>query len=248
MNDKKIKIASLIITHDKVSEVRAQMDIIRELWEPMFDSVDIFHEFNGQKTWYPKKYKEDHFHTHRSMSHLSGANYMFNQGIKHILESGKKYDFIIASSADTWFYDPKKLKSIILTCQKKNYQIATSLWGFATLGTEFFIIRPELANKVFQLKFAQVINKYNPLKAYRTKIAIFESIFTLKIMRILKNPNKIYLIPGRKTVWPKNRFYSAHFYASHHDPQKRKKDIGIKLRSILGERIENMPVLNTFLS
>lgn len=248
MNAKNIKIASLIITHDKVKEVKAQMDIIRELWEPMFGNVDIYHEFNGKKAWYAKKYKENYLHTHRSMSHLSGANYMFNQGIKHILESGKKYDFIIASSGDTWFYDPKKLKSIILTCQKKGYQIATSLWGFATLGTEFFIIRPELANKVFPLKFAQVINKYNPLKAYRTKIAIFESIFTLKIMRILKNPNKIYLIPGRKTVWPKNRFYSANFYASHHDPQKRRKDIGIKLRSLLGEKIENMPVLNTFLS
>ena len=87
------------------------------------------------------------------MSHFIGANHMLNEGIKHILESKKNYDFIIVTSADAWFYDPKKLKQIILICFRKRYQLATSLWGGITLATEFFIITPNLARKLFPLNF-----------------------------------------------------------------------------------------------
>lgn len=244
---KNLNIASVIVTYNRVEEAKAQMDIIKELWQPMFASVDIYHEFNGKKSWYPKKYKEDNLYQHKSMNHLAGASHMLNQGIKHVLEADKKYDFIIVTSADAWFFDPKKLKQIILNCKNKKYHLATSLWGFTSLGTEFFVITPDLAKKVFPLRFAKIINKYKLLKLTRTKLAIFEGIFTLKVMRVLKNPKRIYLIPGRRTVWPKNRFYSANFYASHHDRNKRKKDISPKIYNILGNKIENMPSLNKFL-
>lgn len=247
MYAKKIKLASIIITHNRVEEAKAQMDIIRELWQPMFESIDIYHEFNGKKAWYLKKYQEDNLYRHKLMSHFLGANHMLNQGIKHVLSSGKKYDFIIVTSADTWFYDPGKLKKIILTCRRSQFQLATSLWAGIVLSTEFFILSPELAKKVFPVRFSQVINKNRLLKWTYTKISIFESIFTLKVMKVLKNPNKIYLIPGRRTIWPKNRFYSSNFYASHHDQSKRKMDISPNIYTILGNKIENMPSLNKFL-
>lgn len=245
---KKIKIASLIITHNRVDEARAQMDIIRELWQPMFETVDIYHEFNGKQSWYPKRYKEDFLHRHKQMSHFFGANHLLNQGFKHVLESENKYDFIIATSADAWFYDPKKLKAIILTCSKNRYQLATSLWGIMGLGTEFFIIIPELANKIFPLRFRQILRKYKLLKWTHAKLGIFESLFTLYMIKVLKNPNKIYLIPGRRTVWPPtNRYWSPNFYASHHDPEKRRRDIAPKIYSLLRDKLENMPALNQFL-
>ncbi|MBU1000691.1 hypothetical protein KKE78_04845 [Patescibacteria group bacterium] len=248
MYKKKIKLASVIITYNRISEARAQMDIIKEAWQPLFGSINIYHEFNGEKKWYPKKYREDFLHRHRSMSHLVGATYMLNQGIKHVLESGKKYDYIIATSADVWFYDSDKLKRIIKTCQEKRFQLATSLWGLTVLATEFFIITPELAKKVFPLKYTQRASQYRLIEwIHLSKIAIFEAIFTLKIMRVLKNPNKIYLIPGRRTVWPKNRYHSANFYASHHDQHSRKKNLIPKIRTVLGSKIENMPSLNKFL-
>ncbi len=248
MQARKIQIASIIITHNRIMEAKAQMDIIRELWQPLFASIDIYHEYNGKKAWYPRKYKEDFLHRHKQMDHFTGANYLLNQGVKHVLESNEKYDFIIASSADVWFYDQVKLKKIILNCLKKKYQLATSMWGVMILGTEFFIITPELAKKVFPIKYRNFISKYKVLQWAHTKIAIFESIFTLQVMRVLKNPNKIYLIPGRRAVLPANRFWSPDFYASHHDPIKRKVDISPKMRTILGKRIENMPSLNKFLS
>lgn len=229
-------------------EAKAQMDIIRELWEPLFEKIDIYHEFNGKRNWYPEKYKEDHLHRHKSMLHFIGANHMLNQGMKHVLSSGKNYDLIIATSADAWFYNPKKLKEIILTFQKRKYQLATSLWGVMGLGTEFFIITPDLAKKVFPVRFNTIIGRHRLLKWAHTKIAILESIFTFKVMRVLKNPNKIYLIPGRRTVWPTNRFFSPNFYASHHDQNKRKKDILPKIRTSLGDKIGNMPSLYKFLS
>ncbi|MBI3109515.1 hypothetical protein HYZ06_00545 [Candidatus Daviesbacteria bacterium] len=248
MKAKNLKIASLIITYSRVLEAKAQMDIIREAWQPMFGSLDIYHEFNGKKSWYPKKYREDFLHKHKTMPHFTGANYMLNQGIKHVLSSGTNYDFIIVTSADTWFFDPKKLKKIILTCHKKNLQLATSLWGMIALGTEFFIITPNLAKKVFPLRYTLFISKYKILKWTSTKIAVFESLFTIQIMRVLKNPNRIYLIPGRRTVWPTNRFHSPNFYASHHDQSKRKREILPEIRIVLKDRIENMPSLNKFLS
>lgn len=248
MHAKKVKIASIIITYNRVLEAKAQMDIIRETWQPMFAGIDIYHEFNGKKNWYPKKYKEDFLHRYKQMPHFTGASYLLNQGIKHVLESGKKYDFIIATSADTWFYDPRKLKKIILITLRNHYQLATSMWGIMLLGTEFFIITPELAKKVFPLRFNTFLGRYKILQWAHTKMAIFESIFTLQVMKVLKNPNRIYLIPGRRAVWPQNRFWSPDFYASHHDPAKRKRDISPKIRVVLGKDLENMPSLNKFLS
>lgn len=247
MYAKKLKIASLIITYNRVEEAKAQMDIIREAWQPMFNSVDIYHEFNGKKSWYPKKYLEDFLHRHRPMSHFVGANHMLNQGIKHVLESGNKYDYIIATSADTWFYDPKKLKEIILTCKRKNYQLATSLWGGLVLSTEFFILIPSLARKLFPLELTKIINKSRFFEWVYTKISIFEGAFTIQVMKTLKNPNKIYLIPGRRVILVNNWHYSPNFYASHHDPQERKKDVTPKIFNILGNRTNNMPSLNKFL-
>lgn len=242
----KIKIASIIITYNRVGEVKAQMDIIRELWQPIFETIDIYHEFNGEKSWYPKKYHEDFLHRHRQMGHFVGANHMLNEGFKHVLESGRKYDFIIATSADTWFYNPRRLKEIIMTCHKRRFQLATSLWLGVALATEFFIITPDLAKKVFPLKPTPFINRYKLLKWANSKISI-ENIFTFKVMWVLKNPNKIYLIPGRRVVLLNNRHWSPNFYASHHDPKQRRKDILPKIRTALGDRIDSMTFLNRFL-
>ena len=247
MQAKNIKIASIIITYNRIDEAKAQMDIIRELWQPMFGAVDIYHEFNGKKNWYPKKYREDTLHHHKQMAHFIGANHLLNQGFKHILESGKKFDYIIAASADTWFYDPKKLKEVILAMHRKKCQLATSLWFGVILSTEFFIITAPLAKKVFPLHFTKIINKYKPLKWTYSKISIFESVFTIQVIKVLKNPNKIYLIPGRRAIWPKNRYYSANFYASHHDHNLRKRDLMPKIHTVLGSKIEKMPSLHQFL-
>ncbi|OGE18783.1 hypothetical protein A3D83_02760 [Candidatus Daviesbacteria bacterium RIFCSPHIGHO2_02_FULL_41_10] len=249
MYAKKLRIASVIVTYNRIDEAKAQMDIIRELWQPMFESIDLYHEFNGKTNWYPEKYKEDFLHRHKSMSHFVGANHMLNQGIKHVLESPKKYDYIIATSADTWFYNPDKLKKVILAAHKKRAQLAASLWAGLLLGTEFFIVTPDLARRIFPLKFTLLTSRYKLLQwAHLSKIGILETIFTLQVIRVLKNPNKIYLIPGRRAVWPTNRFWSPNFYASHHDRIRRKKDLMPFIRNILGKKIENMPSLNEFLS
>lgn len=248
MQARKLKIASIIITYNRISEAKAQMDIIRELWQPLFAQVDIYHEFNGKKDWYPKKYKEDWLHRHQPMPHFIGANHMLNQGFKHVLDSDKKYDYIIAASADVWFYDQKRLKKILLECHKRKIQLVTSLWAGLVLGTEFFILTPALAKKVFPLNFTQAINKYRLFRWTYTKISIFESIFTLKVIRVLKNPNKIYLIPGRKTVWTANRFWSPNFYASHHDRNQRRQDVLPEVYQLLGNKIASMPSLHHFLA
>lgn len=247
MKAKKIKIASVIITYNRIDEAKAQIDIIKKLWQPMFSAVDIYHEYNGKKDWYPRKYKEDFLYRHATMSHFDGAKHMINQGIKHVLKSGKKYDYIVVTSADVWFYNPTKFKEVVLRCHRKQAQLATSLWYGVILSTEFFIITPNLAKRVFPLHFSQIIKKLKPSGWTHFNIPVLESIFTLQVMRVLKDPRKIMLIPGRKAVWLQNRFSSANFYASHHDRYTRKKELLPQLHLLLGNKISQMPSLQKFL-
>ena len=105
-----------------------------------------------------------------------------------------------------------------------------------------------MAEQVFPLQLSKILKHDKFLKWAHQKIAVFESMFTIQVMKVLKNPNKIYLIPGRRIVLFSNRYSSPNFYASHHDQIKRKKDILPKIKTILGEKINNMPGLNKFLS
>lgn len=247
----KINLACVITTHSRVEDAKGQMDLIRDKWTPYFTSIDIYHEFNGEKKWYPKKYREDFLFRHPKMPHLKGAIYLIEQGIKDVLESKKEYDFIIVASSDAWVYDPKKIYELIQECQDKGYELATSIWFGTGLATEFFIITPSLAKKVFPLnyekylehhKIAKVLDSYSHTKLVEkyipwSKMGTVEFYFTKKALGILKNPKEIYLIPGRKFVFHHNRFHSKGFYSSHHDREKKLKAI----QSTLLEPISKPP-------
>lgn len=229
----------MITTYNRVEDAKGQMDLIRDRWAPYFERVDIYHEFNGEKDWYKEEYREDFLYRHPKMPHLKGAIYLIEQGIKHVLESKVTYDFIVVASSDAWVYNPKKIHEIIKKCSEKKYELATSIWFSVGLATEFFIITPSLAEKVFPLNYEKYLKSHKIpklLDAYShtkfvekyipwSKMGTVEFYFTKKALMILKNPKKIYLIPGRRFVHFHNRFSSKGFYSSHHNREKKLKSL-----------------------
>jgi hypothetical protein len=242
------KLACVITTYNRVSDAKAQMDIIKELWQPKFSQkIDIYHEFNGKEEWYPEKYREDYLRRHPSKPHFHGAIDLINQGVSHVLESKHKYDFIVVASSDAWVYDPEKIHQLIKDCHEKEYQLATSIWFGIGLATEFFIITPELAEKIFPIDYEQILENHKVAKTLDSyshtkfvekyipwsKMGTVEFYFTIKAREALKGFKKIYFIPGRKFIFFHNRFSSKNFYSSHHDVLKRKQLT--KLKSLLRE-------------
>lgn len=246
-----VRLACVITTYDKVMEATGQMDIIRELWEPQFASIDIYHEFNGPSELYPEKYREDFLHRHKWLPHFLGAIYLINKGVSHVIASKRHYDYIVVASADTWVYDPKKIAQVIDECRKHNYLLATSLWCGPVLATEFFIIKPSLAKKLFPLDYEDFLKKYSFFKFFNdyTKFQQLETYFTYKILKLLKQHiTQIYLIPGRKIVHITNRFNSGGFYASHHNIDARKKYVAPKLKRLLKTKLQQAAALNSLVN
>jgi hypothetical protein len=239
-------LACVISTYDRVWEAKGQIDIIRDLWQPRLGSIDIYHEYNGQPEWYDAPYREDYLFRHANESHFEGSVHLMERGIEHVLQSGKTYDYIVVASADAWLYNPDKIINLIALCRKKNYAIASSIWYFSGLATEFFIITPQLARLIFPLHFEEIIGRSALLGQFnhyaRTSLAFFvpwlrlttvEFYFGWKALKNAGGWRRIALIPGREFVFITNRFYSKGFYASHHDVKKRQQLLAAELQSVV---------------
>lgn len=224
---KDLNIAFVITTYNKIEDAKGQMDLIRNIWEPLIKQADIYHEYNGEKDWYPKKYKETVLSRHPSLPHLEGAVDLINKGIADVLSSKKPYDYIVVASADVWIYNPQKVKNILTECLTKHMQLATSLWHGPVFSTEFFIITPDVAKQIFPLPFSKFVKKYPAFLSFakKTTFALVELYFTYRYLKLIRSFKKIYLIPGRKLVTYRSRFSSKNFYASHHNMEEKRKYI-----------------------
>lgn len=225
-----LRIAYILTTYNRVDEVKGQQEIIRHIWEPLFAKVDIYHEFNGPEELYTDRYLENKLFKHQSMPHYLGAAYLIDQGISHVVSSGKDYDYIVVSSGDVWFYNPQKIREIFQDLEKGKYQLATSLYSGPLFVTEFFIITPALARKVFPLRFGHWYRKFflAAKVGESLKLGLVETLFTIRVVKAIKSVKFIYFIPGRRFVsgwriW--KRHHSKDFYSSEHNKHRRKKQV-----------------------
>ena len=208
-----MKLAVLLITYDRIEDVKISMKLIRKLWsqEKDLQDIDIYHAYNGEFKNYPKKYLENKLIRRPNPGHYQGAADLINAGIKEILNSQKNYDYVFIMSGDVWLIKPKNLTQILKTMSIKNYQMATSLWPDLFFipryfSSEFFIIAPTLAQKIFPLS----------LKKPFLSLPLVEQALTKSVLKHL-SPLKVYLLPGRRIVWGLNRHYSPSLgYFSHH--------------------------------
>lgn len=202
------------------------MKLIRDFWslEEELQKIDIYHAYNGESKKYPKKFLEDKLIRRPNLGHYAGAADLINTGIETILNSAsvipslsrdpflKKYDYILVMSGDVWLIKPKVLVKILDTITSKNYQFATSLWPDLFFipryfASEFFIITPKLAQKIFPLHLNKPL-----LTLPLVEQALTEHVLSHATLK------EIYLLPGRRLVWGFNRHYSPTLgYLSHHN-------------------------------
>lgn len=245
---KKLNLAYIITTHNRVADAKAQMEIVRNIWEPLFNSIDIYHEYNGSEGDYPQKYLETYLAKHTSLPHYIGAIDLINKGIMHANHNSKTYDYIVVASADTWVFNPHKIIDLFTLITNKNLDILATLWASPIFGTEFFIITPNLAKKVFPLNYQKFVegNIFNRV-INKTPFPLVECYFSRRVFRHT-NLSLIGLIPYRKVFIPFfNRHNTEDFYSSHHDQIQRKKALEKQLKTFLGSNVASFPTLHGFI-
>lgn len=244
-----MKIAVIIITYNRVDDAKINMELIRHLWtrQEKLRDIALIHVFNGRPEWYPHSYLEDVLLRTENRGHFEGAAAMIDEGIGYVLKEKKKYDYIVVLSADTWLVKPEKVAAILEKMQKEKKLLTTSLWFSAQVvpnnfATEFFIIDPRLAAKVFPLKVDEFDSRHSflakvhkivdplPMLAVpKVELSLTDNIWQefAANHQLLAMKDRIMLTPGRKLVWVGNRHFSPDLgYFSHHDLKKKLKLLG----------------------
>lgn len=241
-----MKIAVLYISHNQRQHVKVGMKLIRKLWisEPLLYQTDIYHANNDNKKRYSRIYLENKLIRRRNLGHYRGAADLINAGAAEIFKSPVKYDYLIVMSGDVWLIKPRKISDVVNIMQKQHYQLAATLWPntffFPTyFATEFFIIKQDLALKLFPLNITECLHRH-PILAilslFLNKIPYLtvpevELCFTDQLLSVLNIPfwnlkwiKYIYLIPGRKIFFGVNRYYSPKLgYLSHPSIERKLK-------------------------
>lgn len=245
-----MKIATVIVTYDKVAHAKVQMEIIKIIWKqfPHLKNVDIYHVFNGRREWYPKRYLEKKLIRVPSQPHFEGAAGMIDQGIQTVLKSGIKYDYIMVCSADVWITKPQPVAELLETMQQQQTKLATSWWHLPGLhATEWFIVERGLAEKIFPLNFGDFSYSTQVLKYVTQLVSRFpflkpplvEACFTLKINKGLQESSQgksARLLNGRKFIHFQNRFVSEELgYTSQHDLKHKMEILPSDADQILAE-------------
>jgi hypothetical protein len=259
-----LKIAVLLITTNKIFDAKINMELIRNCWQEYLNNkIDIYHVYNGVYSEYKNTYLEDVLVYEKNPSHYEGAAGMLDRGFRTIFSNGKIYDYIFALSSDVWLCSFPLLIDLLKDMMRRKHKLVTSLWlsyfYLPTLfATEFFIILPQFAKKVFPLKFNSYLKAHTFDRMLYTKAnfppvltnPITELCFTHHVLSALKYDffsfawkRYVALLPHRQVVWGLNRFYSKKLgYYSHHN-LKEKISLILQNESNMRTKINKMPTL-----
>jgi len=245
-----MKLALIINTFNRIKDAQIQMRLVRSFWaqEALLRTTTIYHLYNGKKTWYPHKYLEDFLIRTNNPGHYQGAALLIDTGIQAALKNQTKFDYLLVTSADVWLIKPAVLAQIIRQMKTQKFSLATSRWFFQkALATEFFIIKPQLAQKVFPLNLHLFERKHPFLSSLSNSflnLPIVEVCFARKVTRALncrfydrRFKKHVLFLPTRKNVhWLNHHFTPALGYLSHHNLKEK-----IKLA------LETAPTINNLL-
>ena len=142
-------IGVVIYTHNRVDDAKINIEIIRNVWEAseLFNNVKIVHSFNGEKSWYPKKYLENDLVVLKNSWHFQGAADLIDAGLKK-MSLYKNIDYIIVLAADIWLINLGYLNKLLTQMKEGEFRLATCVWGLleqniiqkTEITTDFFIL------------------------------------------------------------------------------------------------------------
>ena len=199
---KKLKIAVIIYTYNRVEDAKINMEIIRNVWSKSKKlETKITHCFNGQKSWYPKKYLEDDLIYLKNSGHFLGASELIDAGMNIVNKKYKKIDYVIVLASDTWLIKPDYLERILAQMESENKYLASCPWGLSKrndlrdVGTavDFFILNYEWARKykMFPLNYGDFFNKYSDLYFYQGWSVMLEKLMLGRFIQALFRESKI---------------------------------------------------------
>ncbi|MFH0840524.1 MAG: hypothetical protein V1865_00855 [bacterium] len=265
----KFKIAVVLYTYDRTDDAKVNMDIITSLWQSskIFSSIKIVHAFNGQRNWYPKKYKEDDLIRLKNPGHFQGASELIDAGIKKIQDKYKDVDYVVVLAPDTWLVKLNYLENIFKKMAKDELYLATCAWDKPDwknifevgMAVDFFVFDFKWAKKykMFPTNYKQFYDKYSDLFLYfrGSNVSLEKLIFSHYIRGILKQYNdnnglkhlsleKMLRLTDREpihkdTKWTRQMYWPKMGLLTHHDI-KPKKALLVKVKNIKGESIKKL--------
>lgn len=222
MNQKKQpKIGVVIYTYDRVDDVKINMEIIRSLWSklPIFSDATIVHAYDGQKSWYSKKYLENFLVRMKNPGHFQGASDLIDAGMKILIQK-KDIDYAVVLAADTWLLNPEYIANAIGRMREKDLYLATCPWGLPNrndirdvgVATDFFCLDIKWARKykLFPLRYKEFYKKYGEYLLYKSgSNLMLEKLMLMRFMqatkRMICSDNLYKAVAKEKIYWFSDR-------------------------------------------
>jgi hypothetical protein len=178
------------------------MEIIRNVWSKSKKlEVKIIHSFNGQKSWYAKKYLEDDLIYIKNSGHFQGAAELIDAGINIVAKKYKNTDYVIVLASDTWLIKPDYLEKILSQMESDNKCLASCPWGLPKyndlrevgMAVDFFILNYQWAKKyeMFPVSYGDFFNKYSDLFFYQGRSIMLEKLMFGRFIQALFRESKI---------------------------------------------------------
>ena len=198
----KLKIAVIIYTHNRVEDAKINMEIIRNVWSKSKKlETKIIHCFNGQKSWYPKKYLEDDLIYLKNSGHFLGASELIDAGTNVVGNKYKDYDYIIVLASDTWLIKIDYLEKILAQMESENKYLASCPWGLPKrndlrdigMAVDFFILNNKWARKykMFPIDYGNFFDKYSDLFSYQGWNVMLEKLMLGRFIQAIFRESKI---------------------------------------------------------
>lgn len=187
----------VIYTHERTSDARINMEILRSLWRDsgLFGKICIIHVYNGERAWWPKKYLEDVLIRRSNPGHFQGAAEMIDAGVAALHSRYPKLRYGVILAADTWCVKPQYARSVVdrMAAQKK--VMATCPWGLPRknnmfevgLATDFLFIDLWWAKRyrLFPLDWQKFGSRHGELLLYLRGANV--SVEKLLVTRLLQS-------------------------------------------------------------
>lgn len=199
---KRLKIATIIYTYNRIEDAKINMEIIRNVWlKSKKLETKIIHCFNGQKSWYPKKYLEDDLIYLKNSGHFLGASELIDAGMNLVEKKYKNIDYIIVLASDTWLIKLDYLEKILLQMESGNKYLASCPWGFPKrndlrdvgMAVDFFILNNKWARKykMFPIDYGNFFDKYSDLFFYQGWNVTLEKLMLGRFIQAIFRESKI---------------------------------------------------------
>lgn len=200
---KTYKLGVVINTYDRIEDAKSNMDIIRQVWARTKELryVKIVHSFNGEKSWYPKKYLEDELVRLKNPGHFQGAAELIDAGVKRLAQKFPALDYVVFLAADTWLVKPNYLLRLLGEMEKSNKYLATTPWALPGkqdwrlngAAVDFFIVdfRWVRQHKLFPLDYKGFLRNYIEFFDYNLAEVMLEKVLLARFHQAVRREKKI---------------------------------------------------------